>query len=1076
MATEQEMRKEIIAAIKYPELTNKVLEELNVLSKTDGLDNKPLLERFYKIWKSSTDKIGHENKINSWTAYAIGMTIVKPQDDQPFLPKRRVFARAGFPDIDTDFDYARRSEVYRYIIEKYGQEQVGNIGTYAGIKMKSYIRRSVKSLDPTKSFFKYNPAHIIQAYTQGKAKINKEWEKEANAKADEIVKSLPHQWGAILKIKDENGVEHDIKTVKDAYEWCPEFAYYMDQYPDILQHSHNIEGLLSVYGVHPAGIVVSDVPLSSVAPLRQTKIHKENEDGEMQVVFATQYANEDLETLGLIKFDALALSTLTIIDNAIKEIKNRYGIVIDLKNINLDDEKTFDLYRSGNLTGVFQAEEDGMQHAFMNIGCNRFEDIVAIVALYRPGPLASIPSYAARKKGQEPIEYFHESFKKYLEPYLKDTYGILCIHEDTLVSMSDGTLKPIKEIKKGDKVISVNEERFTEVKECDGCAPTVYGEGFKVELENGYSIVLTGNHKIMTFDGMKPVSEIDIHKDIIACPSNMRFQYKNENFFGDWLGDPRDVCYLLGLLLADGNINTGSNLCCGSLENANKIEKWIAEKIPKLKVHKYFHTRSWYLGLSCDELVNWRNIGDGNRKTKWHSMLESLGMKENCYNKRIPKQILSSSDSIIRQAFLAGMIDGDGCIYINKRGITCCNYTSASNELLQDLRQLLSSLSISCSLTKNKIHINDTKSLYYLINHLLIIKTLPDKCFSDGLRSSKIPLSLLKSFIVKSGLSEREFCNKYKISRANIRKNRDFVSLYVVNKIEDLKYIHDRDIKFYKIKSIEKVENQQFYDMSVRDNHNLVGNGIVISNCYQEQVMQICQSLAGFTVSEGYDIIKAVGKKVEVLLKKYEDRFIDGCVQNGLDRDLAKKYWSSRILPFASYGFNKSHSAAYGFLSYQTAYLKANYPEIYMCCYLNVEMQRAKHEKVEVLEQEVRRMGIEVLPRSINKCKMEYEISAIKDVSAGIPKSQIRPSIMCKGLAWAAAENIVANQKYKDLRDFAERTDPKVVDKSSVEALLEAGFFDGDREKKKLLENFRVIREDLKKARNKGVDLVDIFT
>lgn len=664
------MRDEIINSLVYKEYKEKVLEELKIMQETPAYNGGNLLESFYYVWQKNKNIKGEINEINSWTAYALGMTDKKPEEDKEFLPKRRIFCRAGFPDIDTDFDYERRSEIYSYLINKYGQERVGNIGTYQAMKMKSYLRRAIKSLDPIKSFFVHNSSSAISEYVKGQGRINKEWESDNKKKADEIINSLPPQRGAVLKVTDSNGEEHVIKTVRDAYKWCPEFAYYMDKYPDILKHSQHIEGLLSIYSVHPAGVCLCDIPLADLAPLRQTKITKENEDGIEEIVYATQYTYEDLEKLGLIKFDILAISTLTVISECVKMIKERYGINIDVRNLDLEDKKTFDLYKSGNLVGVFQAEEAGMQKTFVQVGCDRFEDIVAIIALYRPGPLASIPTYANRKNGLEPISYFHPSIEPFVKPYLESTYGVIC---------------------------------------------------------------------------------------------------------------------------------------------------------------------------------------------------------------------------------------------------------------------------------------------------------------------------------------------------------------------------------------------------------------------YQETLMQICNSLAGFSISDGYGVIKAVGKKNESLLKKYRNSFIDGCVSNKVNKDLAAEYWDKFVTPFAAYGFNKSHSCAYANLSYTTAYLKANFPEVFMCCYLNVESKRSKHEKVEHLESETERMGIEILPRSINKCKMKYEICAERDPSNGIMKSSIRPSIMCKGLSSAAALSIVSNQKYKDLRDFALKTEPKVVDKKAIEALCDAGFFDREKNKKNIVNDFCTIREDLKKALQKGVEDVDIF-
>jgi len=215
---------EIIAAIK---------SEIKTMCETEGLHDKMVIEEFVKAKHLAHGKTGNSNKVNSWTAWAIGLTDQEP--DGEFLPKRRAFARAGFPDIDTDFDYERRQEVYDYIIEKYGRPVVGNIGTYGGLKMRSFINRAFKAIDPD---------GVWQPTRQGK----EQWMTETREKSQQIIKSLPPQYGAILKVKGADGEEHAIKTVEDAYTHCKNFRYYIERYPDLLTHSRSLEGLLSVYG------------------------------------------------------------------------------------------------------------------------------------------------------------------------------------------------------------------------------------------------------------------------------------------------------------------------------------------------------------------------------------------------------------------------------------------------------------------------------------------------------------------------------------------------------------------------------------------------------------------------------------------------------------------------------------------------------------------------------------------------------------------------------------------------------------------------------------------------------------
>jgi len=403
--TSVEKRNDIIGSLKIsdPSILQKIDKELDILEVTDGINSINNLDNFYNLWKKNIDKKGHKNDINSWTAYGLGMTEARPQGE--FLPLRRAFARAGFPDIDSDFDYFRRQEVYDYIIDKYGRENVGNIGTYSSLKLKSAIRRIGKALDVANAFHKGD-------------KDNKTLNE---AKVKEIIDTLPDARGAILKMTDEDGNDHAIKTIQDAYDHCPDFRKHIDKIPNFLNYAKDIEGTISNYGIHAAGIVISNSPLCDLAPLRTSKAG-----------FATQYPYEDLEDMGLIKFDILAISTLTVIQKTAEMIKNNYGISVDIKNLKLTDEKTYDLYKTGKLVGVFQCEGHGMQETMQEIEPTSFNDIMAAISLYRPGPMASIPEYCARKKGHKNVEYFHPSIEKHVKPYLKDTYGLLVYQEQIM--------------------------------------------------------------------------------------------------------------------------------------------------------------------------------------------------------------------------------------------------------------------------------------------------------------------------------------------------------------------------------------------------------------------------------------------------------------------------------------------------------------------------------------------------------------------------------------------------------------------------------------------------------------------
>jgi DNA polymerase-3 subunit alpha len=408
MPTDLEIKAEILAAVSS-EYRERVIPELDTfLSREQMSEGKSTLQKFYSQWKSG--KKGHYNPHNSWMGYCLGLTDKKPLNDFKF-DKRRFFARPSPPDVDSDFDYRLRDKVIAYIISLYTQECVGHIGTMGGLKLKSALTRIIKTLD------------IAKAWKEGD---DKDYTTRNVEKVREILGSLPRQRGAILSVKDDDG-EHAIKNTIDATKYCKDFRFYMEKHPEILKHAANIEGLLSTFGVHASGIIVSDTPLAKIAPLRTAK------EKAKEAVFATQFTQDDLEKLGLIKIDILGISTITVIADCIKLIKDYCGIDINLESLSsVDDPKTYETYKSGQLCGVFQCESKGMQETCINIGVDRFEDIMAALALYRPGPLDSIPQYCARKKGEERISYFHPTIEPHVKHILGVNYGLLVYQEDIM--------------------------------------------------------------------------------------------------------------------------------------------------------------------------------------------------------------------------------------------------------------------------------------------------------------------------------------------------------------------------------------------------------------------------------------------------------------------------------------------------------------------------------------------------------------------------------------------------------------------------------------------------------------------
>jgi DNA polymerase-3 subunit alpha len=283
------------------------------------------------------------------------------------------------PDIDVDFQDDRRDEVIAYVSRKYGQDHVAQIITFGTMLARAAIRDVGRVL----------------GHTYGEV--------------DRIAKAVPNQLG----IKLEEALV-SAPLLREQYDADPAVKRVID-------FAKQLEGVARNASTHAAGVVISREPLTELMPLQRAT----NSESLM-----TQYEMHAIEALGLLKFDFLGLSNLTILKNAVDLIKSHRGVDIDLDHIPLDDAATFELLASGETTGVFQLESAGMRRYVRDLRPTSVLDLAAMVALYRPGPMDNIPAYIRRKHGEEKVEYLHPL----LEPYLKKTYGIFVYQEDIMAA------------------------------------------------------------------------------------------------------------------------------------------------------------------------------------------------------------------------------------------------------------------------------------------------------------------------------------------------------------------------------------------------------------------------------------------------------------------------------------------------------------------------------------------------------------------------------------------------------------------------------------------------------------------
>ncbi|MGH2740671.1 MAG: DNA polymerase III subunit alpha [Actinomycetota bacterium] len=328
---------------------------------------------------------GRGSAAGSVAAYCLRITDIDPLRYGLIFERFLNPERKKPPDIDMDFDERRRDEVIEYVRDRYGEDHVAQIVTFQTIKGKQGIRDAARVLG--------YPASV----------------------GDRLAKMFPP---AIL------GREHPIsralehsRELKDAYEKEPEGK-------EIIDTARALEGLRREDSVHAAGVVIGDAPLVTYLPL---KLGKDSRDDSRRIV--TQFDMHHVEELGLLKMDFLGLRTLSVIEDTVRLLRER-GETVDIDRVPLDDEPTYDMLRRGDTTGVFQLEGSGMRSLIRELAPTRFEDLMALVALYRPGPLSAgmHTEYAERKHGRRPVVFPHSD----LEPILKDTYGVIVYQEQVM--------------------------------------------------------------------------------------------------------------------------------------------------------------------------------------------------------------------------------------------------------------------------------------------------------------------------------------------------------------------------------------------------------------------------------------------------------------------------------------------------------------------------------------------------------------------------------------------------------------------------------------------------------------------
>ena len=923
---------------------------------------------------------GRGSAVGSIVSYSLHITDLDPLRFGLIFERFLNPSRIEMPDIDTDFCVERRDEVIRYVTEKYGTDRVAQIVTFGTMAARAAVRDAGRALGV--------PLPDV----------------------DRVAKLIPGGPAGL--------------SIKQALEQIPELKALYANSPGmkkLLDTAASIEGLARHASTHAAGVVISKDPLVDWAPLIRIGDDDVN----------TQYDMSWIARIGLLKMDFLGLRNLTVMKKAVDEIRRTENPEFSLQSIPEDDTRTFEMLGRGETTGVFQMESDGMRRVVSELKPSSLGDIIAINALYRPGPMDWIPQYISNKSGKTKPRYLHPK----LEPILAETYGIACHAAGTPIWYADGTMKAIENVQAGDEVLTFDD--------CDvrparvgRVWPTGHKRILRITLSTGTVIEASENHRFPTPAG--DVFARDLRPNS-GYGSGTQYAYADPRsiMFEAWekpaalpersIGTER--AYLLGLLVGDGTLkcNGSKYVTCGTRENADAVAS-IFEATFGCETAVYFNTRAWYVRPV------FRTTPKPTPLTLWlDEVYGDRSWQQTCQDKRLPAAVRALPQAE-RAALLRGLWDSDGS-YGNS-----VYFRSTSDRLLEQVAATLASLKIAYYVRATAVFVLDRERFAEVVGRPL----LPDKTYVTARFQSLMPVSsaALRASAGADGDAERVavkcLTRATRGTFARLRRNAEYLrripSFWPAYR-KSYEELYLGDVRPVFIDKIEVAGEAECFDMQMEDQRSpyFLANGVASHNCYQEQVMQVARDIAGFSMSEADELRKVMSKKQKDKVAQYRERFIKGALSAGIEQKVAEDIFAF-IEPFAGYGFPKGHASAYGWIAYQTAYLKANYPRAYLAA-LMTSVEDKTDKLVEYLE-EARKVGVAVLPPDINESLVHFTVAgeAIRFGLAAV-----------KGVGEGAGESLLAARQsgpFTDVFELARRVEGRQVNRKVFEALVKCGACD----------------------------------
>lgn len=1009
--------------------------------------------------------------------------------------------RKSPPDVDTDFKASVRNDVLQYVKDKYGYGNVANIVNFGTFKLKQAFQDTAK---------------IYHA---------------DSSQAIKMSKMIP------------DPIDHVEPTMEDLYD--PKSPFYPlaedfraaieaggEQWKPIREAAGALVGRVRQTGTHACGVIMCSEPIVDYAPL----FWNSNEARAKENIWTDcmcQWKYQDLEAIGLIKMDFLPLSTLDIVDSVISNV-GQYNEAIDnaasaaskagdaeraaeyrkrklevpdftdIENDGMNDAETYAMLSRGESDAVFQMGSDGQKDLLKRIRPTEFNDLVAINALYRPGPMAMNAhlQYADRKNGKEPSYVINEELDKVfkgtpMEDILKPTYGLCVPGDEKVLDATTGLHVPIRDFEVGHKTKSWNEETGEwSANVVSALVHTGMKDCVEITVSNHRKVRVSKTHPLMTPRGWVAAGDLTVGDELamndVAMPE-----------IEDKSGLTPDLAWFIGVMLGDGTI-PGSK----GYPSVTTVDQVMLDELTRIAEENFDNievtgTRPEDAGGVNGNVyhvmftnADRRPVGKhdrhatgycGDRNTV-NQFLARYGYKGKIrmYDKAITPEVMRGSNEIIRNV-VAGMWDTDGTC--SKTGL---HYTTTSRGLYEGMCQMLDRLGVRVRVSEAPYH-NEKRAdrVAYrvypnakafrreIVDRLRLKKTaFLDNCVMDHepTKSMERRLSRFQQEVIEAARelvrNDPSMLAGVDATDPRIAKNLSLRTLWSAftgrsfkeypakpvafkQLVDSAKSLLPRslqakmDAPWRQITAIESIGEMDCYDITVENDHTFLLDGVISHNCvYQEQIMQISQAMAGYTKGEADSLRKAMGHKIAEEMEANRVRFEDGALKLARERgykyskaDL-EKFWAF-IAEFARYCFNRSHSVSYAINAYETAYLKCHYKPFFWAANLTQNMKNK--DKFRKFLRSAKDMGLHVASVDVNK-------SGVGVTAAFDPDSPVTDVITfgfdtASGVNEAVAGEIVRARSanggsFKSFDDFMTHGPESILSAGAIVGLANAGAFD----------------------------------